>query len=109
MLQKLRKLGLFKILMNYLIEDHSEHTGELEQLRFIEEETKKLWQLMQANLLLGGFSMNAWDYDPQGNQDILPIIECLEDILDCLLLQGNQDDIERVETPDLAKTPLLTL
>ena len=43
MLQKLRKLGLFKILMNYLIEDHSEHTGELEQLRFIEEETKKLW------------------------------------------------------------------
>ena len=44
---------------------------------------------MQANFVCGGFSMNAWDYDPHGNQDILPIIECLEDILDCLLLQGN--------------------
>ena len=64
---------------------------------------------MQANFVCGGFSMNAWDYDPHGNQDILPIIECLEDILDCLLLQGNQDDIERIQTPDLAKTSLMPL
>ena len=64
---------------------------------------------MQANFVCGGFSMNSWDYDPQGNQDILPIIECLEDILDCLLLQGNQDDIERIQTPDLAKTSLMPL
>lgn len=53
--------------------------------------------------------MNAWDYDPNGNRDILPFIDCLQDILDCLLLQGNQDGIGRIETPDLIKTPSLAL
>ena len=64
LLQQLKRLGLFKILINYLIESHAENTTSLEQLKFIEEETKKLQQLMQANFLCGGFSMNAWDYDP---------------------------------------------
>ena len=77
MIKQLRGLGLFKILINYLIEQEVSPSSNLEQLRFIELESKKLWKLMQANFLCGGFSMNAWDYDPDGNKDILPIIDCL--------------------------------
>ena len=70
----------------------------------IEDETNKLWGLLQANCLYGGFSLNAWDYEPRANQDILPIVEHLEVILDCLLLQGHQSNIERLASPVLPQT-----
>jgi len=37
--------------------------------------------------------LNALDFNPKANQDILPIVEHLETILDCMILQGFQSNL----------------